>query len=60
MTKQDSRGQALLCTPSMVNRIILMILIVKVFTHKCFDDNYHKIVYTVSKKTDSQQVKFCL
>jgi hypothetical protein len=41
----------------MVDRIILMILIVEVFTHKCFDDNYHKIAYT-SKHINIVEISF--
>jgi hypothetical protein len=41
----------------MANRIILMILIVEVFTHKCFDDNYHKIAYT-SKHINIVEITF--
>jgi hypothetical protein len=41
----------------MANRIIPMILIVEVFTHKCFDDNYHKIAYT-SKHINIVEITF--
>jgi hypothetical protein len=41
----------------MANRIIPMILIVEVFTHKCFDDNYHKIAYT-SKHINIVEISF--
>jgi hypothetical protein len=41
----------------MANRIILMILIIEVFTHKCFGDNYHKIAYT-SKHINIVEITF--